>query len=391
MNGYLQNGDYNSNNVMDGDNGQHANNSAMMMMGQDGRGMGMMGGQSLDEIVHQNSKAIRRQSMPSAYGNQQNSADTDMRRASTMNYAGAPSAGSMDFQYPPNSQGGMVAGNATPAHGQQQQNLSRHHSNADLSLQTSFPDAPSHFNAIMQPPASYQSPAHPQGSYDMAMNSPYVDPAMGMQMEYSIDQGMGNGTSGHSQQMKMYSQPQQFSQSMMQQSPVHYSGSQTPMSAHPSLQEPGGGSGINSYGPSSSGRPTHPVRAMSRQESLQGSAQTSPAHGGMSSGGQAQSSAPQDPQMQSFDGPMQPASQSQELGNASRQSFDGMNGPVHPVRVDLSTHNPNNQQFEWDVPEGGWPSTMAGRPHMQTPYKNAYSSSGFDMLGVLVRLEDFHS
>lgn len=31
---------------------------------------------------------------------------------------------------------------------------------------------------------------------------------------------------------------------------------------------------------------------------------------------------------------------------------------------------------------------MINRPHMQSAYKNAYSSTGFDMLGVLVRRAD---
>ncbi|GIZ37891.1 hypothetical protein CKM354_000132100 [Cercospora kikuchii] len=46
----------------------------------------------------------------------------------------------------------------------------------------------------------------------------------------------------------------------------------------------------------------------------------------------------------------------------------------------------NNQNFPWDMPEGGWPSTMTGKPHTQSVYKNAYSSTGFDMLGVLMRV-----
>jgi hypothetical protein len=49
----------------------------------------------------------------------------------------------------------------------------------------------------------------------------------------------------------------------------------------------------------------------------------------------------------------------------------------------------NNQLQEfnkasWQVPSGGFPSTMHQNPHMKTQFKNAYSSTGFDMLGVLV-------
>ena len=54
--------------------------------------------------------------------------------------------------------------------------------------------------------------------------------------------------------------------------------------------------------------------------------------------------------------------------------------------VDPSKYNPNNQGFDWEEGEGGWPSTMVNRPHMQSSYKNAYSSTGFDMLGVLVSI-----
>lgn len=46
----------------------------------------------------------------------------------------------------------------------------------------------------------------------------------------------------------------------------------------------------------------------------------------------------------------------------------------------------NSHALPWPTPAGGWPSSMAGRTHTQTQYKNAYSSSGFDMLGVLTRV-----
>ena len=59
----------------------------------------------------------------------------------------------------------------------------------------------------------------------------------------------------------------------------------------------------------------------------------------------------------------------------------------NPVNgYDPAKYNPNNQGFAWETPEGGWPSTMVGRPHLQSGYKNAYSSTGFDMLGVLMRV-----
>ena len=104
-------------------------------------------------------------------------------------------------------------------------------------------------------------------------------------------------------------------------------------------------------------------------------------HGQAQSGFQAQ---PQHPAPGSrHDVGMHNASR-QEIAMAnSSQSYDGVNGPVP---VNASEYNPNNQGFKWEVPEGGWPSTMVGKPHNQTSYKNAYSSTGFDMLGVLVTI-----
>lgn len=387
MNGYLPNGNYTSSG-MGGDDGQ---GDAVMMMGQDGMAGGMMGGQSLDEIVNQNAKAMRRQSMPQQYGSQQNNTDTDVRRVSMMDYAGNSPAGPMgNFQFGPNvavSQRGMMSGSTTPAQGQRQHNASQHQSNADLSLQTSFADTSQGFNPMMNSASAYQSPAHPQSNFDMPMNSPYVDTSMGMQMDYSVDQGMGNGTPANIQPTNMFNQSQQMSQRMAQQSPMHYSGSQTLSSARAMQQDLAGGNRHNSYPPL--GRPANAAQAMSRRQSTQHSTQTSPVHGGMSPPGQP-SAGQQNQQTQpaqGFSAPLQhsaPASaRDTEVQENPRQNFDGLNGPVP---VNPANYNPNNQRFDWDAPEGGWPSTMTGRTHMQTTYKNAYSSTGFDMLGVLVSL-----
>jgi len=77
----------------------------------------------------------------------------------------------------------------------------------------------------------------------------------------------------------------------------------------------------------------------------------------------------------------QPGSKQDRGMGQSGDANDGLNGPLP---IDIRNYNPNNQGFSWEPMEGGWPSTMVGRPHMQSAYKNAYSSTGFDMLGVLV-------
>lgn len=108
---------------------------------------------------------------------------------------------------------------------------------------------------------------------------------------------------------------------------------------------------------------------------------TSPLNQGPSSIQQGHSSAgfaaqPQHPQP----GSREDRGMGRQIPN-STVMYDGINGPVP---VNIANYNPNIRGFDWQPEEGGWPSTMIGRPHMQTAYKNAYSSSGFDMLGVVV-------
>ena len=214
------------------------------------------------------------------------------------------------------------------------------------------------------------------------MDSPYVDPGLGMSMDLNVEQSMGNTTGTEVPSMNLYNQSP-FNQAMMS-SPIHTSASQgTPHSAHAPSQEPGAGSGVHSqYG----GILTHsrPSNAqLSRSQSLHIPDSGSPAQSSTPMS-QPASAPPQNQANSGFRGqPQHPTPGSRQdvgMGNTS-QMFDGVNGPVP---VNASNYNPNYQNFNWEAPEGGWPSTMVGRPHMQTSYKNAYSSTGFDMLGVLV-------
>jgi len=62
-------------------------------------------------------------------------------------------------------------------------------------------------------------------------------------------------------------------------------------------------------------------------------------------------------------------------------TFVKTSDPCNPDR-----HNINGPVVPWETPEGGWPSSMSGKPHTISSYKNAYSSTGFDMLQVLMRI-----
>ncbi len=285
-----------------------------------------------------------------------------------------------------------MSGNATPSQQRMSGSHQRRQSNGEMTLNTNFGNNQSGFSGMMPSSSSFQSPAHPQGGFDMTMDSPYLDPSVGMQMDYNVEQNLSRQPSSSDvSQMNLYGQAQ-FNQPMVN-SPMQANASQgTPMSGHGMSQDHrgGGGSGMSTqHGNMSTGSRSTIGRHISRTQSLQLQEMTSPAHrsGGLSRSmsQQASSQHRRDGRNQGFAGqPQHPQPGSRQdlgIGNSSN-AFDGINGPVP---VDTSNYNPNNQGFGWDPPEGGWPSTMINRPHTHTSYKNAYSSTGFDMLGVLVR------
>lgn len=389
MNGYSYNPGFDGSSMNQG--GQMGDD--LMMMGQDGMGNGMVGGQSLDDIVNQNAKVMRRQSLPQQYGNTSSGMDADMRRMSMMEYNGASPAGPMGtFQFNPDAamhQPGMMGRDGTQSHQQRPSAHSRRESQpADLALNTSFPNTTQGFNPMIHAnSAAFGSPAQPTAGFDMTMESPYIDPGTGMQMEYNLDQAMQNVNPTDASQMNIYSQPQ-FNQQMVN-SPVHappshtasHSG-QTPMN-----EQRGGGSGMNTQYGSLSNSSRTPQRHISRSQSLHLPPNVnSPAHSGGGITPSSQQARPMKLEQRNTGftaQPQNPAPGSRQdvgMGNAAA-AMDGVNGPIP---VDMSSYNPNNQNFNWETPEGGWPSTIVGRPHVQTSYKNAYSSTGFDMLGVLV-------
>jgi len=393
-----------------------------------------------------------------------------------------------------------MSGGNTPAQNTQVPLQSRRQSgNNKLNLSTNFSNTPHNYAAMMGGNASYASPAHPS-ALDLDISSPFLDPSLGMQMDYNLDQNdmgnsmgsmggnmgsslgqsmggnmganmgqdvgssmggnmgnltsngmnnmsnnmggnmnanmnnnmggnmgrsmnanmgqnmnqnlnqsmgnmsgsmngnMGNmGTNGNMAssmdnsmgsmaddiQMPMYNQAQ-FNQSMNT-SPMHPGTPQGRPIGPPRVAS--NQSGTASTHNSKSQRPSM-VHQLSRTQS---SASHTPGsqHGGNNSSGEVQQShRPQQSRQQSTSAGFQGQIQNPQPGSIQDRgmgrvgdSFDGVNGPL-PLQP--KQYNPNNQNFPW-VPEGGsWPSTMVNKPHMQSAYKNAYSSTGFDMLGVLV-------
>jgi hypothetical protein len=522
MNGY-QYGDagYDGNSMTQDGQQDMLNQQNMMMMGQgnmNGAGDGgAAGGQSLDEIVNMNSmnanlnpKLIRRQSMPQGYqnapSNQASNFNAGLRRMNSMmefNGSRSPAEAMGSYAFNPGmntNQNGSISGNTTPAQNSQVPIQNRRQSgNNELNLNTNFSNAPPNYAALMAASASYASPAH-QSGLDMDINSPYLDPSLGMQMDYSLDQndmsndmsamsgnmsgniggnmgntmgsnmgnmgnamgnnmgnmgsmsnsmnlannmsanmggnmpgnmagnmsqgmnngmnngignGMGNlsanmgnmgnmstsgsmsgnmptsisnnmGSGADDMQMSMHSQAQ-YNQNLGT-SPMHPGTPQGRPVGPPRLASQTSASGSQHGGKSQ--RPSL-LHQLSRTQSSQSFVAPSPQHNatGITSDSQQLKRQQQDRQQHSNGGfqgqiqnPQPGSKQDRGMGNVA-DNFDGVNGPL-PLKP--SQYNPNNQNFPW-VPEGGaWPSTMVNKPHMQSAYKNAYSSTGFDMLGVLV-------
>jgi len=380
MNGFPYAGGYDANGM--DQNVQYGRGDGMLM-GADG-----MSGQSLDEIVNHNAKVMRRQSMPQQYGANSQQVDTDMRRISMMDYNGSQAGPLNNFGFDPSAgmdQDGMMV-SAAPARHPDQLRTSRdsRESGGDLALKTNFGNTSQTYNSMVPSHSAFTSPTHPSAGLDMGMNSPYVDTNLGMPMDFNMGPGMGSAISGTPLNMSLYNQPQ-FNPQMVNSSMDVASSNPPPNSTprNPIPDPTGGNSGMSSqYSGTSSNSGASTVRALSRTQSVHQMSTVSPAHSitpvrpagstrpleNLNTGG-----FPQQPQLS------EPATRQDRA--AQSQQFNGINGPL-PINV--GNYNPNNQGFQWDAPDGGWPSSLIGKTHAETSYKNAYSSTGFDMLGVLV-------
>ena len=383
MNGYQYNVGYDENGLEPGDQSFYVDDN--MMMRQDGGNL--PGAQSLDDIVNQNTEAIRRQSMPQQqYGQGENGGDSDLRQMPMMDYNGSSPAGAMGnygFDGRIGQNNGMMAG-ASPAHLSQRGSHSRRESESNLGLNTNFTSQS--YDPMMQSNSSYTSPAHPSNMIDMGMNNQFMDSSMSLPMDY-MDPAL-TSMSSDTMNMNAYSAPQ-FTNTMAT-SPMHIP--PRPNQEHRASTSGSSGNVNAQFGSHGSGSGASTVRGLSRNRSIHMSDKGSPINGGTPTSQPKTTTAQLQQQMQQptqppgpnsgFQGqPQNPEPGShQDRGMYHRQSVDNSS------QIDPANFNPNNQGFDWKQPEGGWPSTMVGRPHMHSVYKNAYSSTGFDMVGVLMRV-----
>lgn len=322
-------------------------------------------GQSLDSIVAQNDKENRRRSMPIYPGAPpMHMGSPDARRLSMMNF-GDPNGGNVDgFQFnmtaAPGMQGIMRNNTAFPGPVADLQNEERGPA-ADLAINTQFPSQDSPYSTMAAPGSAYASPMIPKGALDMDM-TPYSN---GLSMSLDMDESLNMMPSD----MNMFPS-NQFNPPMLE-SPINQDfvgptpatsqdnhGSIMPRpdqyKVHSMSNTPEARSGTSSFPSRANSQDQNSLHPNSRPESEQRSSNSVPTCISLAS-----------------------------LKNQKPIALD-------PAQ-DLSKETINQQltnfkQLPWVAPAGGFPSTMHSNPHMKTQFKNAYSSTGFDMLGVLMRV-----
>jgi hypothetical protein len=199
-----------------------------------------MGAQSLDEIVNQNEKELRRRSMPLPYGGNPGDLDSPMRRVSMMDmsnmsnmmeFGGSGQTGSLDsFQFDPATASDLDNMSVQGQVGNGSSSQNRRPSNADLSINTQFPTHSPHaqYGSMEGPGSVYPSPLPVSSALDMDMQSPYITSGLSTGLPMSMDMNLSPG---------MFD-PNQYHGSPMMTSPVHQS---FPGSGMGTAQDSGGG------------------------------------------------------------------------------------------------------------------------------------------------------
>ncbi|KAF2870996.1 PAS domain-containing protein [Massariosphaeria phaeospora] len=327
--------------------------SGQGIMDMSGDGMGMFAmsqGQSLDDIVSHNEKANRRRSMP-VYGGQQMHMDSpDDRRLSMMHF-GDPNGGSLDgfqFSMPQGpAMDGLMRGGTFPRTSTER--LGERTPTANLAINTQFNSANAPYSAI-GPGSAYASPMQPNMPMDQDMTSPYPNA-----MPMSLD--MNDALALLPTDMNMFSGAQ-FTTPMMDSGNQEIRGpSQGPHPQDPSLanrQTPEqfqGGS--NSVTPDI--RVAVPTRHNSHEQSSARSAS-------------------------------QPSSSNSIPTQISHTSIKGQEPAALPPHQDLPAEAYDQLKQQWTSPPGGSSSSMNPNHTKTEGWKDAYSSTGFDMLRVLMRV-----
>jgi hypothetical protein len=314
----------------------------------------IMAGHSLDDIVSQNAKLLRRQSMPQGFhpgqqhpGQQQQQQQQpqqsqpmdadDPRRMSMMEFTGTSPTGPLEsYQFSlPNSEmvdatAYMAASQANPAMQSRQSSTG----GPDMAIDNGFAPTGSYM-PMMPSTSSFQSPAH-LSNMDMDLNSPYINTPMHMS-------SLGYNSPNIDRPMPpMYSHNSYHG---MMTSPHHTSPHHTSVPSHMYAQSS-----------DASGNPNPPKRpSLENSHSRSSNSQTMQTTHQQSHQPTPQRQNSRQPQLQRAHSGFKAQPQNPEPGSRQDVGMDrgrNLNNSGQGRTPDGSKYNPNNQGFNWPTPEG---------------------------------------
>lgn len=312
----------------------------------------MMSGPTLDHIISQNNKDLQRRRSFHHSNSYRSSGrhmlDHDSRRSSMREFGSGNNSDLEGFQFdpspPPLPMGNGIQRSANIAQRRfDSQQIRRQSPNDNLALDTTFPNIPTNYNSMSSSsPYDHNMNASDTLGFDMSGN--YMSNNMNMGMDYSTA-GMDHGTNGDMTPRNGFSQ-NMFS-SGFNTSPMHQDLT-NPISGQ--LHDPGGGNGANLGG----------QELLEKLPNSQVSDQMQKL--------QVDLSQPQAPVTDAS--PPLPIS-----GQGGLPDYGPQKSQPTP-NLDITTN------------AEGLPYQGQGTAGQQVvpQYRNAYSSSGFDMLGVLMRV-----
>ena len=329
----------------------NSHNAMMGLMGPGSLGDGaLMGGQTLDEIITQNKELQRRRSYHQSYNLPRSTHEIDSRRASMLEFGHGNNNELEGFQFDPSpmpTSNNIHRGGGIAQRRLESQRNQRRVSGDELSLDTQFQPLGSQYNGLTQSPV-YQQSLNPNDTLDLDVTGTYLPQSMAMDIDYSNTR-LDTVSSADIIPMNMFTQAN--FPSTMTASPLQHMSSSIPGPAH----DPGGGALLN--GAEQDMMDKMPNMNMSDQmQNLQNGLATQTA--------QLQGNGPV--------GTIQELPDfSQKSNPAQIEDTDAPIAPIYPSRNSFST--------------GDTMPNSANTPNIPQ-YRNAYSSSGFDMLGVLMRV-----
>ena len=308
------------------------------------------GGQTLDEIINQNNKEMqRRRSLHHSHqhGSSRSVSDQELRRPSMLEFGSESNNDLEGFQFDPTSIPPTVVMQHSGNIAQRRldsQRARRQISNESLALNTNFPTmAPAYTPVSSSSQYGHNINSSDSLAFDMSGN--YVTDDLLMRMDFSTS-GLENGNNSGMNPRNAFTQ-NNFAGDLTT-SPIQR-GMPTPISSQ--MHDPGGG-GVNSLGAKD---------AMEKLPKMQVSDQLQ----------NLQTNRTQDSLSMANTGPADQISGEQGLSD-----FSPARNPQPIPNLDVSA-DANGMPFQVDPAAG---------QQVVPQYRNAYSASGFDMLGVLTRV-----